>query len=87
MNSRVLIAAARGVFFQWLTLSSAGQEPLGVVLCGDGPTSRGRVVFDLPVLLPGEHYVPVAWLGLRPPARSRPPRAGGSRQASPSAPD
>lgn len=79
INSRELIAAARLVYFQWLTVSGGGLEPLGVVLAATTPSSRGRMVFEAPVLLPGESYVPLAWLGLRTGSRPRGARAASSR--------
>ncbi|MFQ6538784.1 MULTISPECIES: hypothetical protein [Aphanothece] len=46
-----------------------GAEPCGVVLQGD----RGRVVFEQPVLLPEEQFIPIDLI------RGRNPRGGGSR--------
>ncbi|MBM5826023.1 MAG: hypothetical protein FJ054_11865 [Cyanobacteria bacterium M_surface_10_m2_119] len=43
----------------------AGAEPCGVVLQG----SKGRVVFEQPVLLPDEQFIPMDLLRGRPTAR------------------
>ena len=88
INSRDLIATARVVYFRWLSGVGSGPEPSGVVLAeshaGSGEHQRGRVVFELPVLLPEEHFVPLELLRTRNvlrnvlrnrPGRSGPPRA------------
>jgi len=56
INSAALLRQARGVYFAYLSGAAAAGEPLGMVLSGAG----GRVVFDLPVLLPDELFVPIA---------------------------
>ena len=55
INSQVVIQAARRVLFQALDQGVAGADPFGVVLHG----TQGRLVFDLPVLLPHEQFVPI----------------------------
>ncbi len=55
INSQLVIQAARRVMFQALDTAPAGADPAGVVLHGN----QGRLVFDLPVLLPDEHFVPI----------------------------
>ncbi|WP_411867370.1 hypothetical protein [Vulcanococcus limneticus] len=70
INSGEVIARARRVYFLYIEQGPSGLEPLGVVLTG---RSGGRVVFDLPVLLPDEQYVPLEVV------RGRGQRARGSR--------
>jgi hypothetical protein len=57
---------ARRVIHRYQEGCPHGAEPCGVVLQGE----RGRVVFEPPVLLPSEQFVPVELLLGRPPARS-----------------
>ncbi len=57
IDSRVLLAAARRVLFGYLEQGSYGDDPIGVVLTAD--QRQGRVVFEVPVLLPEEHFVPL----------------------------
>ena len=57
INSRSLIAQARRVYFAYLSSTSAGQEPLGVVV--DPQEPDGRVVFETPVLLPDEEFIAI----------------------------
>jgi hypothetical protein len=52
---------------------------MGVVLLGEGP--QGRVVFDVPILLPEEQFVPMELLRPRP-ARSRSGRGVPARPLS-----
>ncbi len=56
INSSDVIGRARRIYFTYIERCPSGQEPLGVVLSGTG-LSQGRVVFELPVLLPDEQYV------------------------------
>jgi hypothetical protein len=57
INSSEVLRSARSVYFHYLSGAVGGQEPLGVVMTeGAG---RGRVVFDTPVLLPHEQFVPI----------------------------
>jgi len=60
---------ARQVLFLYLHDCPAGPEPHGVVLQPHG----GRVVFERPVLLPEEQFVPLELLRTRP-TRQRPSR-------------
>ncbi|WP_233128413.1 hypothetical protein [Synechococcus sp. 8F6] len=76
INSQLVIQAARRVLFQALNNASAGADPAGVVLHGN----QGRLVFDLPVLLPDEHFVPIDLI------RGRLGRSGGSRLRLPRKP-
>lgn len=56
IDSRSLIAQARRIYFAYLS-STAGQEPLGVVI--DPQETDGRVVFETPVLLPDEEFIAI----------------------------
>ena len=58
INSSLVIQAARRILFQSLELGNAGHEPSGVVLNGK-QILQGRIVFDQPVLLPDEQFVPI----------------------------
>lgn len=66
---------ARRSLFQYMERSPAGVDPVGVVLQGQ----RGRVVFDQPILLPDEQFVPIDLLlgraTTRPSGRLRMPRS------------
>ena len=55
VNSRDLIARARAIYFRYLSESGKAVEPTGVVICG--ANGDGRVVFDLPTLLPHEEFL------------------------------
>ena len=59
-----MIARARQVYFSFLSGAAAGSEPCGVVLGSD--VSEGRVVFDLPVLLPDEEFIALDLICRRP---------------------
>ena len=59
-----MIARARQVYFSFLSGAAAGIEPCGVVLGSD--VSEGRVVFDLPVLLPDEEFIALDLIRRRP---------------------
>ena len=80
INSRELLGSARQVYHAFLSTGPAGVEPAGVVMVGE--SRQGRVVFDLPVLLPQEQFVPIDWLRGRSQTRSRSPRAGSPRWTS-----
>ena len=77
INSAVAIAAARRIYFLFLERAAGGSEPLGIVLAGlersDG-TPDGRVVFEPPVLLPREQFIPLELVRGRL-SRSRPGRS------------
>ncbi|WP_244281848.1 hypothetical protein [Synechococcus sp. UW140] len=55
VNSRQLIANARSIYFRYLSDAGRSAEPTGVVLCSR--SGEGRVVFDMPTLLPDEDFV------------------------------
>jgi hypothetical protein len=59
INSAELLRLARAAYFGWLSGGGGSGDPLGIVLTN---ADAGRVVFELPVLLPGEQFVPIAWL-------------------------
>ncbi|MCS5697911.1 hypothetical protein NZK32_02470 [Cyanobium sp. FGCU-52] len=83
INSRELLRDARIIYFRFLESGWGSTDPLGVVMAGvEGAV--GRVVFDLPVLLPHECFVPLELLRLRPAGRPRSPRAAAGRPAPPS---
>lgn len=73
INSAAVIAVARSVYFAYLQDSGGGHEPRGIVI--SGPTAdQGRVVFETPVLLPGEQYLPIDLVRSRAAGRNRAPR-------------
>lgn len=77
INSAELLRLARAAYFGWLSGGGGNGEPLGIVLTSTG---AGRMVFELPVLLPGEQFVPIAWLRPGGQGRGRTGRtAGGAR--------
>jgi hypothetical protein len=57
---------ARRVMYRYQEGCPSGPEPCGVVLQGQ----RGRVVFEQPVLLPDEQFIPVELLHGRRAARA-----------------
>ncbi len=58
IDSRLLLASARRILFAYLEQGTyTEEEPLGIVLSAD--LRQGRVVFELPVLLPDEQFVPL----------------------------
>lgn len=90
MNSSELLQEARRVYYAYLSTGSSGGDPVGIVLSPppkSGADRRalpqaaagGRVVFDPPVLLPDEQYVPIDWLRIRGGGRTRPGRPAGGR--------
>lgn len=69
INSAEVISRARRLYYAFLEANGSGQEPSGVVIAGAG----GRVVFEAPVLLPDEQYIPIEIVRGRT-GRSRTPR-------------
>ncbi len=63
INSSEVLRSARSIYFHYLSGAVGGQEPLGVVM-PEG-AGRGRVVFETPVLLPHEQFVPIDLLRSR----------------------
>ncbi|MEA5417261.1 hypothetical protein [Synechococcus sp. BA-132 BA5] len=76
INSAELLRHSRRVYFRFLESCPTAPEPQGVVLLGGGP--QGRVVFEAPILLPDEQFVPMDLLRPRS-ARGRTTRGGASR--------
>lgn len=58
INSAVVIAQARQIYFHFLASAPSLPDPLGVVI-SQPQGSQGRVVFELPVLLPEEQFIPL----------------------------
>jgi hypothetical protein len=76
INSAELLRHGRRIYFRFLESCPTAPEPMGVVLLGEGP--QGRVVFEAPILLPDEQFVPMDLL--RPRAtRGRSTRGAASR--------
>ncbi len=72
VDSRALLRAARAVLNAYLGEGWGQDDPVGVVLSPD--QRSGRVVFDPPVLLPDELFVPLDLIrGRGRPARRRCP--------------
>ena len=71
VDSRRLIAVARRVYFKHLTTNGYQLDPCGVVI--NGEHDDGRVVFEMPTLLPEEQFISAELIGLRV-KRSRNPR-------------
>ncbi|CAK23576.1 Conserved hypothetical protein [Synechococcus sp. WH 7803] len=63
VDSRRLIAVARKVYFKHLTTNGYSLDPLGVVV--NGQHDDGRVVFEMPTLLPEEQFISAELIGLR----------------------
>ena len=74
INSAAVIAQARRIYYQFLERFGGHQEPLGIVI-SNPDNGQGRVVFELPVLLPDEHFIPLELL------RGRPGRSRSSRSS------
>jgi hypothetical protein len=66
INSQQVFQLARRALFRYLEHCPAGGDPIGVVLQGQ----RGRVVFEQPILLPDEQFVPIELLRGRQSART-----------------
>ncbi len=64
LNSRKVIEKARKIYFNYLSTTISGPEPSGVVL--NENNNQGHVVFDIPALLPNEHYLKLELLRTRP---------------------
>jgi hypothetical protein len=68
INSAEAIGRARRIYYAFLERCSGSSEPLGIVMAGEA--GAGRVVFELPVLLPAEQFIPLELVRGRP-GRSR----------------
>jgi hypothetical protein len=64
INSADLLRRSRRVYYRFLESCPSAPEPMGVVLLGE--TRQGRVVFEAPILLPEEQFVPMELLRPRP---------------------
>ncbi len=80
INSSQVIPAARRVLLQGIDLGASMAEACGVVLNADPRNLQGRIVFDQPVLLPNEQFVPIDLI------RGRLGRSGASRLRLPRKP-
>ncbi len=63
IDSGQVLKRARRVYFHYVEQCPAGSEPLGIVL--QLASSQGRVVFETPVLLPEEQFVPLDLIRVR----------------------
>ncbi len=72
IDSRRVIALARRIYLLHVEHGCCGGEPLGIVL--NPQSAQGRVVFERPVLLPEEQFLPLDLL-LGRSGRSRHPRS------------
>ena len=77
INSAEAIGRARRIYYAFLERCSGAAEPLGVVMAAEAEavtrTGSGRVVFELPVLLPSEQFIPLELVRGRA-GRNRPSR-------------
>jgi hypothetical protein len=65
INSAEVIAQARRIYFHYLERSGLANDPLGIVISSP-QSGQGRVVFELPVLLPDEQFIPIELVRGRP---------------------
>jgi hypothetical protein len=71
-----VLRSARHIYFRFLSEGAVAADPVGVVMVEE--SNQGRVVFERPVLLPEEQFVPIELLRVRPAGgRSRSGRGGG----------
>lgn len=71
INSQDVLRRARRIYLHYFEQGPGGITPIGIVLQGNN--GQGRVVFEAPVLLPDEQFVPLELI------RSRPGRPRGFR--------
>jgi len=57
INSGDVLSRARQIYFHYFEQCPGGGVPTGIVLQGRSP--QGRVVFETPVLLPDEQFIPL----------------------------
>ena len=70
VDSRALIALARTTYFNYLSDTHSGLEPVGAVV--HLQHEEGRVAFGVPVLLPDEEFVGIELIrGRSPRGRNR----------------
>ena len=72
INSAESIGRARRIYYAFLEQSASAAEPLGIVM--PAASSGGRVVYELPVLLPEEQFIPMELVRGRS-GRNRPSRS------------
>ena len=72
INSADVIARARRIYYSYLENSGGGVDPCGIVVTGPSG-GQGRVVFETPVMLPDEQFIPLELV------RGRGGRGRGSR--------
>lgn len=71
-----MIACARRIYHDYLASGCVCAEPIGIVIAATPSAqsvSLGRAVFEPPVLLPGEQYIPLELVRPRT-SRGRTPR-------------
>ena len=76
INSAAVITCARRIYHDYLASGCVSAEPSGIVIAAnpsDQSACLGRAVFEPPVLLPGEQYIPLELVRPRP-GRGRNPR-------------
>ncbi|NQV10999.1 MAG: hypothetical protein HQ527_07530 [Cyanobacteria bacterium] len=57
INSGEVLRRARQIYFHYFEHCPGGTAPIGIVL--HSSNGQGRVVFEVPVLLPDEQFVPL----------------------------
>ena len=75
IDSRQVFQDARRAYFLYLEQCPGGAEPIGIIW-QQAPVPP-RVVFELPVMLPEEHFVPIEMI------RGRPNRTASNRLRNP----
>ncbi|MFY8147803.1 MAG: hypothetical protein ACOVNL_01125 [Prochlorococcaceae cyanobacterium] len=78
IDSRRVFQDVRRAYFHYLEQCPGGAEPIGIIWQQTGQPPR--VVFELPVLLPEEHFVPIEMI------RGRPGRPSATRLRTPRSP-
>ena len=64
-----MLHTGRRLYLQHLERNGGLPEPLGVVIEASG--DQGRLIFEAPVLLPDEQFLPLDLVRLRPQGRNR----------------
>tara|TARA_Y100001968_G_C19420930_1_gene751695 strand:+ start:1242 stop:1454 length:213 start_codon:yes stop_codon:yes gene_type:complete len=57
---KTIINNARSVYFEYLCNSCFNSEPKGVVF--NQKIGEGKVIFNNPILLPDEHFIPIEYI-------------------------
>lgn len=73
IDSRLVLQLARCVYVAFLNDGAATREPIGIVI--SLRRQLGRAVFESPLLLPGEQFVPLDWIRNQPRSQPRRPPA------------